>query len=142
MPRGGYRPGAGRPKGRRNRIISLRRAALYKIGLRRGSHRDALYIIQVEPPNGPVKIGRARDVFLRWSGILYEWPYLYPLRRLSIIPDAASCELEVLRRFRGARVFGEWHRPTPELLKFARRCQDMGSLEVELLGPRLPFHRQ
>ena len=136
---GGRRRGAGRRRGSHNRVLTPARYALRKFSVRKGTHLNVLYIVQIEPPSGPVKIGQAADVYLRWQQMLCDWPYIYPTEPLAIISGAAKHELEVLRRFAWACIHGEWHRPVPELLAFAERCQDLRALLIELHGPQLPL---
>lgn len=112
---------------------------LRKAGLRPGMHERALYIVQVDPPDGPVKIGRARDVYRRWVNIISSWPYLQPIQVLALVRNGETCEGDVLCRFRWCLIIGEWYRPVPELLAFAERCRDLESLLIELHGPRLPL---
>jgi hypothetical protein len=65
-------------------------------------------------PDGPVKIGLARDVARRLKTLQTASPV--PLLLLGVVPGDAKVERQLHRRFAGSRLRGEWFTPSPELL--------------------------
>jgi hypothetical protein len=64
--------------------------------------------------DGPIKIGRARDVARRVRTL--QTASAAPLVLLGVIPGDGKVERRLHRRFAANRIRGEWFRATPELL--------------------------
>jgi len=75
--------------------------------------------VQVNPPDGKVKIGRANVPLMRWVDICQHWPELWPIRIISIIKNAADYEQAVHRSFEEFRAYGEWFNYTPRMEELA-----------------------
>jgi hypothetical protein len=65
-------------------------------------------------PDGPVKIGRARDVARRVRTL--QTGSAVQLLLLGVIPGVAKLERQLHHRWRRCRIRGEWFTPSPELL--------------------------
>lgn len=78
-------------------------------------NRTDLYLIQ-EGSIGPVKVGIARNVFLRMSDLQAGNHRRLALRSLWVAEEralAVIAEAAVLQRFAGARILGEWLDASP-----------------------------
>lgn len=54
--------------------------------------KKSLYVVQVLPPHGRVKIGRASVPVLRWTQLMADWYELPPLRPIVFIEGAMDLE--------------------------------------------------
>jgi hypothetical protein len=77
-----------------------------------------------------IKIGRAVNVVARLRGM--QTGSAKPLTILATFLTAESIETELHRRFKAARVTGEWYRPVPELLTFIERVKSGADVIIEL----------
>jgi hypothetical protein len=77
----------------------------------------SVYMIQTGD-DGPVKIGLTRDVRRRLETLQISSPTR--LRLLALFEGSRELECELHRRFAAARIKGEWFKPIPELIEFAK----------------------
>jgi hypothetical protein len=77
-----------------------------------------VYFIQGDD-GGPVKIGRARDLFARLPKVQIGYPF-GTLRYVGLLRGVGTTEWSLHQRFAHLRLRGEWFRPEPELLDFIR----------------------
>lgn len=83
---------------------------------------DNVYFVQVQPPDGPIKIGRATSVHDRISSLQTGSPY--PLHVLHTYPCERTEEKALHARFQHLRIHGEWFKAEPELLEFIDDLRD------------------
>jgi Meiotically Up-regulated Gene 113 (MUG113) protein len=81
--------------------------------------RQAVYFIQCNGDDGPVKIGIAVDPNRRLSELRIGCPYPMRLLGVGAFPDADLAERALHARFHNARIHGEWFKCGPVLLEYA-----------------------
>lgn len=94
---------------RRARAELARRASGYVVG------SETIYFIRMGE-DGPIKIGRTRDVQERLAGLQTANPY--KLSILATIVAPTILELQIHAYFNEYRLEGEWFEPQPEVLEF------------------------
>lgn len=72
---------------------------------------NAIYAVQIRPPDGPVKVGRARDPWKRWEMMMQAWPFEYEIELWALVPNAYAEEEDLHMRLRSHRIRGEWYHP-------------------------------
>lgn len=75
-----------------------------------------IYFIQCQAPDGPIKIGHARDVERRRSNLQMGCPYQLTVLACFPVDDAPAMEARLQDVWRDLHVRGEWYRAAPELL--------------------------
>ncbi len=75
-----------------------------------------IYFIQQKTGSGPVKIGRARNVFRRLESLQAGSPVQLVI--LTTMPGGSVREAELHRQFAHLRLHGEWFQDSPELMEF------------------------
>ncbi len=83
----------------------------------RAPKSGGVYFIR-QGEEGPIKIGQTRNVRARMQSLQTGSPY--PLLLLALLPGAAREEAELHDRVAAHSLTGEWFKPEPELLAFAR----------------------
>lgn len=78
-----------------------------------------IYFLQVDIPNGPIKIGYSRNPRRRVKGIRSGFPYR--LRVLGYTLGSLARERRYHKLFSECRIRGEWFSPTAQLLRFIER---------------------
>ena len=86
--------------------------------------KNAIYAVQVCPPDGPIKIGRSTDPCNRWVQIMYSWPFEYEIKVLALVPNMQHREDEVLEALREWRIRGEWFKSSQEMFVALRAACD------------------
>lgn len=105
---------------------SVVRCALLDSGMPEHS-RNCLYAVQIEPPTGPIKIGRsAHGALGRWTEIIGNWPKLYPLKTLFVLNEYARWEHSIHTSLESKRLSGEWFNADciPPLFDIINRIAD------------------
>jgi hypothetical protein len=87
-----------------------------------------VYMVQVNPPDGPVKIGYARDVYARISHIRSVSPF--PVRLCAALPGDEDLESAVHRKFAHLRVRGEWFKWAPEVERWAEGANKISPIRA------------
>lgn len=82
-------------------------------------HRGGVYVIQ-QGDDGPLKIGVTTDVRKRMRSLQTGSPH--PLRLVAIFDGNKLDEQKAHDRFAPHALSGEWFKPVPEILRFAREC--------------------
>lgn len=93
-----------------------------------------VYILRMKSPVGEIKIGTSRDVRNRVNSLQTGCPY--NLEILATRPGGVREEAELHRRFRHARLRGEWYLPDSGLLEYVT---DLPDVLPSYEGP-LPAH--
>ena len=84
--------------------------------------KNALYVVQVNPPDGPVKVGRAVNPWRRWCNLMASWPFEYDVQVWALVPNAQRCETRMLALLRKHHIRGEWFTASDDLLETVRRA--------------------
>jgi len=73
-----------------------------------------IYAFQIEIPNGPIKIGCAKDASKRISEFEKHLPW--PIKTLGIWPGSYEVEKVIHERFQYYIMQGEWYLPSREII--------------------------
>ena len=81
-----------------------------------------IYFVQMDCPNGFIKIGVAVELAQRIDKLQNASPY--GLNLVRVLPGGVTEERELHRRFAASHVRREWFRPTDDLVAFIEEAAD------------------